>query len=225
MEKIEGLDRIQSLIKSVQGIKLFSTGAQLVNFTGNLYNVTGSTEDPKKIPEHEGDSWKKLLTDKGLGSSNCYVTNIEPTGKSSHPDFSVGGHMTTRKSGIVEIGGISYLMPLCYWHNSTSRNEMAFEHTETKIIKLSGYMQGEIASSFMARYPSKKPHSLIFFDNKKGWKHKNLTSEEALSLNSKTSILNSICEHGSNTHVLLERVKEKGIKEPIFLLSDYQLPE
>lgn len=137
-------------------IELFSTGSRLINFSGVLYNVDGSSDDP----EINGENWKGLLIANGI-NSNCYVSNETPEGN-SHPKFSVGGHMTPNEDGQVEFGADSYLMPLCSWHNNKSRDGVAFEHTKTLMLKLSGFMQGEIAATFMARLPSERRHAIVY---------------------------------------------------------------
>lgn len=155
--------------------RITSTGAELVNFSAGLYNVTGSTDDPKRIPDHENAAWKALLIAYGISdSSPCYVTN--PGAEGSHPNFMVGGHMTTVQSGVVPVGGICYLMPLCKWHNSTSKDGTLFSHSETKMLKLTGYMQGELAATFALRLPSSDPYAMLYHDGI-GWNHKNFASK------------------------------------------------
>lgn len=153
-----------------------STGAVTVNFSGGLYNVKGSTPDPKKVPNHEGVAWKQLLIDYGISAANpCYVTN--PGAEGSHPDFSVGGHMTTSYDGNVPTGGSCYLMPLCYWHNSKSRDEVLFYHVRTAMLLLTGYMQGELAATFHLRLPCSEPFGLLYnIDG--GWRHHNFATKE-----------------------------------------------
>ena len=140
------------------GVQLFSTGAEVVDYSGELFNVDGSSDDPPI----NGLSWKGLLIE-NLIEGNCYVANITPPMQSSHPKFSVGGHMTTNRDGSVEHGGICYLMPLCSWHNSKARDHMAFELTNTSMIKLSGYMESEPAATFLARHPGNDDFTMIAF--------------------------------------------------------------
>jgi hypothetical protein len=137
-------------------VELYSTGSQLINYPGVLYNVDGSSDDP----QISGESWKGLLIANGINAP-CYVTNETPNGN-SHPKFSVGGHMTPNPDGKVEFGADSYLMPLCSWHNSKARDGVPFTHTNTLMLKLSGFMEGEIAATFMARLPSEKRHSIVY---------------------------------------------------------------
>jgi len=56
-------------------------------------------------------------------------------------------------------------MPLCSWHNGTARNGQVFQHTQTDMLELSGYMQGEPAATFLARMPGESPLSLVFLDD------------------------------------------------------------
>ncbi len=160
--------------------QLRSTGATVVNFASNLYNLEGSTDDPKRVPDHLGVAWKQLLIDYGIAdTSPCYVTNAGAEG--SHPAFSVGGHMTTNSDGTPPAGGICYLMPLCFWHNNTSRDRVSFTHTATQMLQLSGYMQGELAATFRMRLPSLEPYAILYFTNE-GWKTKNLSNEHVQRL-------------------------------------------
>jgi hypothetical protein len=140
-----------------EGIGLLSTGARVVPYAGVLYNVEGSDGDPPLDP----DGWKQLLLDNGI-DGDCYVTHPLPDREgTTHPRFKVGGHMTPSPVGHVEQGGICYLMPLCKWHNSTSRNRTPFEHEETRMLKLSGYMEADLAATFLARMPGDAEFRLV----------------------------------------------------------------
>lgn len=140
-----------------QGSKLFSTGFKVVNYEGVIYNVEGSTDDP----DIDGDSWKELLIKNGI-NGDCYVTSPLPDQDgTSHPGFNVGGHMTPNDDGHVVNGGTCFLMPLCKWHNSTHRDGTPFEHEETKMLELSGYMEGDIAFTFAARLPGDAIYRLV----------------------------------------------------------------
>lgn len=215
LDKIPGLKRFKKIVKDWDKIAPFSTGQKVVDFSEPLYNIIGSTEDPKSIPGAQGDSWKKLLEDAGIGESGCYVTDPLPSKKSSHPKFLVGGHMTPNKDGIVSKGADSYLMPLCKWHNSTSRNGIPFSHKETRMIKLSGYMQGELASTYLMRQPSNAPFSLAFFDlERKVWMHQNLSEQQAIKLNSSESIFDRKISDISPAYILIRRKDEKLNQSP-----------
>jgi hypothetical protein len=221
MQAIPGIKRVLDFVKRSTGLNLYSTGSKVINFSGDLYNVTGSTKDPKSIPRHLGDSWKNQLIAAGLGGEDCYVTNSPAKKKSSHPNFLVGGHMTTKRNGVVAVGADSYLMPLCKWHNSTKRDGVAFEHTKTKMLKLSGYMQGELASSFLlrSRVPVPEPFGIMYFDQKTMvWSHMNLNSAQALKLGSKESVIDDT----DQVYVLFER---KNVGESSYIINDVNLPE
>lgn len=149
----------QLLIDFVQkheGMKLLSTRAEVVEFAGVLYNVDGSSDDP----EIDGYNWRSLLRERGI-DRDCYVTNIQPLGETSHANFSVGGHMTVNRDGSVPFGGECFLMPLCSWHNSKARDHMAFEHTETRMLKLFGYLEKEPRATFSARMASDEEFALV----------------------------------------------------------------
>ncbi len=156
MDLGEQKDLLAAFVDRWGQVELYSTGSQLINYPGVLYNVDGSSDDP----QINGESWKGLLIVNGINSL-CYVTNETPDGN-SHPKFSVGGHMTPNPDGKVEFGADSYLMPLCSWHNSKARDGVPFTHTNTLMLKLSGFMEGEIAATFMARLPSEKRHSIVY---------------------------------------------------------------
>lgn len=155
MENIE--QALKDFATRYRHIELLSTGYEAVNYGGILYNVSGSSPDPKI----DGLAWRKLLISKGI-DGDCYVTEPLPDEDgTSHPGFDVGGHMTPNSDGHVPRGGISYLMPLCKWHNSTSRDGVPFEHDETEMLKLTGYMEGDLALTFAARLPGDDTFRLV----------------------------------------------------------------
>lgn len=160
---------------SDEGEIITSTGATVVNISGTLYNVEGSTPDPKKVPGYKDKTWKDLLIGNGIpANSSCYITNAVPAG-TTHPYFSVGGHMTPSSDGKVPTGGSCYLMPECQWHNNKARDRTAFYHSETAMLQLTGYMLGELAATFQLRLPCSEAFGLIY--NLEGdWRQQNFTS-------------------------------------------------
>jgi hypothetical protein len=188
---------IMNFVRSVGTSGVESTGATVVTYTAGLYNVSGSTNDPKHVPNNNGTTWKQLLINYGI-NGGCYVTNANPGG--THPAFSVGGHMTPNQNGVVAAGGICYLMPLCSWHNSTSQNGILFNLASTSILRLTGYMQGELALTFQVRLPSSEPFALLF--SKDGaWNYRDVSQSEAESFVSEPSAI------GADHYVLIERVR------------------
>ena len=155
---------IADFVDRFQGIGIRSTGANVTDFDGILYNVDGSGVDPKI----DGKHWKALLIGHGI-TGECCVTNQKPTKSSTHANFSVGGHMTENEDGSVEVGGKCYLMPLCHWHNSKARDGKPFEHTKTKMLQLSGYMQAEPLVTFMARMDHQNEFSIAYLTDD-SWK-------------------------------------------------------
>jgi hypothetical protein len=151
-----GGQALKAFFEQYDGLGLFSTSAKVVYFVDPLYNVSGSTRDPKI----GGQAWKQLLIDNGI-NGDCYATTPQPGEGTSHSQFNVGGHMTPNEDGSVRVGGVCYLMPLCYWHNSPGRNGEAFEHTATKMLKLFGYKEGEPAATFLARMPGAPDFRLV----------------------------------------------------------------
>lgn len=150
------VQKLVEFAKRYTGIRLESTGAARVDYSGTLYNVDGSDGDP----EIDNLSWKGLLIHYGINGP-CYVTSPLPGGQSTHPQFNVGGHMTPNSDGIVDDGGTCYLMPLCSWHNNKARDETAFHHDLTSMLQLSGYMEGDIAATFIARMPGDIPLRIV----------------------------------------------------------------
>lgn len=201
MSEIKELEQIKSFVAKLSENTIQSTGATVVNYSSNLYNVKGSTNDPAKVPGHLGESWKDLLKSYGI-DHDCYVTNSPAPGSSSHPNFSVGGHMTQNSNGSVS-GGTCYLMPLCYWHNSTSRDGVSFTHTETKMLKLTGYMQGELGVTFALRMPSNDRFAVLYHQDNE-WKFKNLADNQAKILNEDASSIFAK-EESVEHYVVIER--------------------
>lgn len=150
-------DKLSEFIEQARGMQLFSTSATRVWFAGDLYNVDGSRGDP----HIDSKNWKPLLESYGIGG-DCYADTPPADHGSSHPGFNVGGHMTTNSNGQVPFGGDCYLMPLCHWHNSKSRDGIPFSHARTEMLMLHGYMQGEPAATFFARHPGAAEFSLIY---------------------------------------------------------------
>lgn len=191
-----------------QDAVLLSTGSTVVSFGEVLYNVVGSTDDP----DIDGLSWKQLLIRNGI-DGDCYVTAPLPnrTG-TSHPGFDVGGHMTPNADGHVPNGGVCYLMPLCKWHNSTRRDGIPFEHEKTKMLKLTGYMEGDLAMTFAARLPGNAPYRLVSFEN-------DALAPSAVSA-PQLDLLNSRRERAvlPRNFLLFRRVQEGG--EERFVIED-----
>ena len=180
MTSINESDEIIAFIERYHGIGLLSTGAKLVDYGGELYNVKGSTEDPKAIDGSRGASWKRLFDRYAdFSEESCYVTSPLPNEASNHPEFAVGGHMTPNSLGIVEAGGVSYLMPLCKWHNSTARDGTAFSHTKTKMLKLTGFMVGDSAITFALRLENPHARTILIRDRvSNAWAYKELSASE-----------------------------------------------
>ncbi len=167
---------IRNFVDRFGGATIKSTGAFTANYSDVLYNVSGSTIDPPI----DGKNWRELLLAHGI-TGECYVTNGDAPVGSSHAGFDVGGHMTPNPDGHVPFGADSYLMPLCKWHNNPARNGVAFTHEKTFMLRLTGYLQSEIAATFMARMPSEETHALVFASDDT-IKSANLTDEQVDAL-------------------------------------------
>lgn len=172
-ERDEALGQLAAFAARAAMIDLFSTSARVVTLADPLYNVSGSSDDP----QIDGKSWKELLKHYGI-SGDCFAdTPVPPEGK-THPLFQVGGHMTLHADGSVPFGGTSYLMPLCKWHNSTSRNGIPFSHAQTRLVELSGYMEGEPAATFLARMSASTPLALVYLGDN-GLTYRNVDGHDA----------------------------------------------
>jgi hypothetical protein len=172
-ERAVATEQLKHFVEQFGAMQILSTGARAVDYAGELYNVEGSTPDP----HIDGRNWKRLLQAHGI-SGNCFADTPQAPDGSSHPGFSVGGHVTPDPGGRVAIGGICYLMPLCYWHNGKANDGKPFEHQQTRILELSGYMQGEPAATYLARMSTEAPLALIFLGDE-GLSYRNIGEDSA----------------------------------------------
>lgn len=159
---------------SSPGAIIYSTSAEVVNISVDVYNVTGSHKDPPIGRK----SWKRLLKDNGIYGP-CYVTNQTPDRPDTTHDQGkwLGGHMALTKDGVIPHGGTSYLMPLCAWHNSTARNRHNFEHNKTKMLKLGGFMEGQNAFTFHMRRKDLGEYRVLH-QEAGDWRFKQVTSTD-----------------------------------------------
>lgn len=197
------------------GFQLRSTHSKLHFHHGVLYNVDGSSDDP----EINGESWKGLLIRNSI-DGECYVTNVPAPADKTHPQFSVGGHMTTIKSGKVPRGGISYLMPLCSWHNHYARNHEAFELRSPKILKLFGYQLAEPAATFMARAVDGPAYSMVSVSehSRTGWTNA-LTKSETPD-----DLLRGLAEkEDEQCFIMFEKVEKGG--EVFYSICEGNVPD
>lgn len=194
-------NRLQEFVDRFEGQRLFSTSANVVNYTAALYNVIGSTSDPK-IPGYP--SWSYLLQQFGIGTglnAHCYVD--PQTADHSHPAFQVGGHMTPNYDGTVPPSGNCYLMPLCKWHNGKGNNHVAFSHSLTVILELHGYMTSEPAALFMARLSGQAPAALVFATDG-GLDFQTLSDGDIERLEAK-SVADALGAPAPDNHIVLRR--------------------
>jgi len=212
LRKLSSDEQVRGWKEKYEGYSFFSTDSNVITYNGILYNVSGSSTDPDEVHGCIGCSWRELLEKKipETEGKYCYVENSKATDNSSHfktgPDYVVGGHMTTNKDGHVEVGGETYLMPLCKWDNSTSRNEEPFQVTSKRILVLEGYMLPEPYVTFAARLPAIQGNvfGLVYFDEKMGlWRHKDINSKQAKNLSSAN-------DEDPNQYILFEKSKNKG---------------
>lgn len=204
-------------VKRHQGVNILSTGSKVVYYEGVLYNVEGSTDDPKIT----SGGWKSLLLKNGI-DGDCYVTHPlpEPNKESTHNQFNVGGHMTPNADGSVISGGICYLMPLCHWHNSTARDRYPFEHDETKMLELSGYMEGDSLVTFLARSPEGPDYQLISIESNSVIAGANTPDELPIHPNYRKS--GDVSLKLPEAYFVFHRFKEGGAVR--FEISDARLP-
>jgi len=168
----DDLKVLRGLVGQWEQVMPESTGANVVTYDGYVYNVIGSTNDPKI----GGHTWKGVLEHFGIGGG-CYVDNPCAPVSSTHPNFNFGGHVTPNPTGVVPNGGNCLLMPLCSWHSKIAQDGRAYSHTATIMLQLTGYYQGEFAVTFMARMANEQTFSLIYATND-GWETKNLSLAE-----------------------------------------------
>lgn len=213
MQSRDAVSALRSFLKEVGDLHVESTSAQLTNYAGVLYNVIGSTSDPKI----DGQAWKQLLIGYGV-NGNCYVTNSGAEG--THPAFSVGGHMTTNSDGSVVVGGTCYLMPLCYFHNGKGQNGVAFDHAQTSMLLLSGYMQSDLAATFVARMPDPAPYSLVYL-SEKGIESQNV-SKNAIADLTALSLPNANPGRLPDNHILFRR--EQLDDRTVYVVERASLP-
>lgn len=219
----EHRNQLADFVSRYEGTRLFSTSAQVVNFASALYNVSGSTSDPK-VPG--STSWMGLLIAYQSKSSlctidvsGCYVTGPPPAG-GNHPAFEVGGHMTTDSKGAVATGGSCYLMPLCKWHNSTSKNGVAFTHSKTCMLQLAGYMQAEPAATFMARFDGKEAGAIVYLSGE-GLTYRALPEAglKSSAMSALPDLPDDLAEDGVPlNHAILHCVEEDG--ETFYRIAD-----
>jgi hypothetical protein len=206
MTSMNESDEVRAFIKKYSDIGLLSTGAELVDYAGKLYNIKGSTKDPRAVDGSRGASWKRLFDGYAdFSDACCYVTSPLPEESSSHPEFAVGGHMTPNSSGIVEPGGVAYLMPLCKWHNSTARDGTAFSHSKTKMLKLTGFMEGDSAITFALRLENRNTHTILFLNrSSNAWAYRELSSSEKQSVQNNSVMPMSVDIHEQD-YVIFEK--------------------
>ncbi|MGJ8534147.1 MAG: hypothetical protein ACSHYC_18330 [Alphaproteobacteria bacterium] len=207
---------LAEFVKKWSGARLKSTGAEVVDYSGALYNVNGSSDDPTI----NGLNWRGLLIRHGI-DSNCYVDNVPAPAGLSHPDFSVGGHMTSNSDGSVKIGGVCYLMPLCSWHNHKTRDGNLFEHSKTAMIKLSGYMEAEPAATFMARGLSDEDYSMISLPQETGSPPLNLSLRRS---DEKGILMQSLSSESDRPFFVLLK-KEHGKNGVFYSIDEALLPD
>lgn len=199
---MNGVSAVRDFVKRSEVVGIQSTGADVVEYLPGLYNVSGSTGDPERIPGHFGKSWKQLLIQMGIGAtSECYVSEPAVGAGTTHPRFTVGGHMTPNSNGSVT-DGTCYLMPLCAWHNTSRRNGILFSHASTKMLRLTGYMEGELAATFQLRLFNSAPYALLYYSAGE-WDYRNLSREQAADFASDPTI-KSLTSAGEN-YVLIRR--------------------
>ena len=204
-EAVEPTAVLQDFVTRFGEQRLFSTQAKIVTYTDPLYNVIGSSGDPK-IPGYP--SWTYLLQQFGIGvgtNDHCYVDPQTPD--HTHPAFLVGGHMTPNKDGSVPSTDICYLMPLCKWHNGKGNNHVAFPHSLTQILELYGYMTSETAATFLARLSGQVPAALIFAEEQ-GLKFQTLSDEDFSRIKS-GSVVDALGSGVADRHIVLRRREDR----------------
>lgn len=217
MQEIPNIQFLVDFVDRYGEIGVESTSAEKVSYKHALYNVDGSDNDPYI----NGKKWRPLLIEYGI-DGDCYVTNPLPPGPgTSHPGFDLGGHVTPNADGRVDRGDSCYLMPMCKWHNSKARDGVLFSHTDSNMLKLSGYLQGELAATFQARLPSDERFAIVYFseaDNE--WEYTKLTDEQIADVDS-SGLPCVIADLKIKYYVLFERVQKEG--RPVHIVRESRL--
>jgi hypothetical protein len=217
-EPIDHAKRLAQFVERFQSLRITSTAAAIVTFSGTLYNVESSTDDPKI----DGLKWKPLLITLSAGSTGCKITQAcyadtpAAPGTSAHPGFDVGGHMTTNSNGTVATGGSCYLMPLCAWHNNPARDRTAFTHANTCMVQLAGYMQAEPFETFFARLDGAAPAAIVYV-GAEGLESR-LLGDPARATAKVLAFARSAEDSLPESFVILERVEEDG--ETFYRIAD-----
>ena len=117
--------------------------------------------------------------------------------------------MALTRDGKIPHGGISYLMPLCAWHNSKARDGKNFEHTKTKMLELGGFMEGQTPFTFNMRRKDLGSHRIIVKTNK-GWE---VTAKDSLDGGTITDVTAKLSVSTRSPFIILslDRSKEKLI--------------
>ena len=110
------MDEVTQFFKQHMGGIIYSTSAKAVDISTDLYNVTGSSKDPKL-----GKSWKKLLKEYGIVGP-CYVTNQKPDKPNTIHDKGtwLGGHMALNQDGVVMVGLVNVTKPASHTRHHKS---------------------------------------------------------------------------------------------------------
>jgi hypothetical protein len=129
--------------------------------------------------------------------------------------------MTPNRNGRVREGGACYLMPLCKWHNSTGRDGERFEHEETLMLRLGGYMEGELATTFYMRLNATSPYSVLYFDDvDRRWKFKHVDENQLPDIDA--VIRTSALQTAHPYHILFKQTdaRQHGVS-----IQDVKLPD
>ena len=111
--------------------------------------------------------------------------------------------MTKDITGQVPNGGSCYLMPLCSWHNSTARNGVAFKHTKTEMLLLTGYMNCDTALTFSLRQGETDAQFRIGTFENGQFDVEDLSQND---LNSRTAKMGTLDARAKPPHVVLKKV-------------------
>lgn len=202
-ETAEATRLLREFVEAYKGTIIESTGFSKVTATLPVYNVIGSTDDPK-IPKFP--TWKLLLEGDGFKGCSCFVPGVKDR---SHPGFDVGGHMTNQADGSVK-NGTCYLMPLCKLHNGKGFEKVPFNSlTSTTMLQLTGYKPKDIAATFLARLSGDAPAALIYRRGQ-GIDHHRLLDRKSASREKLFETLVADGPGQPEDYLVLERVTEKG---------------
>lgn len=179
--------RIKAFIDYIQTLPdgMVSTACTKISVSDDTVLYRANQFRPEARQNKHG--WKNLLKSFGISTRYCYATEALPPSWQADGDeckpvhaASLAGHMTVNKDGSAIDGDKCYLMPLCHWHQETSRQCWAFCHdNKNSMLELSHIFAGESAVTFKMRLPNTAPLTLLY-QSETGWDYRHFKALQQL---------------------------------------------